>query len=74
MEPISLTEYARLAIPEHILRVPTKIHVLHGQIAPPASTYLPTAQAARTVFAAAAQPGRIPPLSTLSLAPLGQLA
>ena len=47
---------------------------MHGRIAPPASTSLPTAQAALTVFAAAALPASIPPPPTHSLAPLGPIA
>jgi hypothetical protein len=74
MGPISPTGYAHLAVLEHILRVPTKIHVHDGRIVPSASTSLPTAQAAPTAPAAAAQPEHIPPLPTHSLAPLGQLA
>ena len=45
-----------------------------GPIAPPASTSLQTAQAARAVYAAAALSGSIPPPPTLSLAPLGPIA
>ena len=74
MEPISPTVYARLAVPEHTPRLPTKVRAPLGQIAPPAITSPQTAQALRTVYAAAALPASIPSLPTHSLAPLGQLA
>ena len=45
-----------------------------GPIAPPASTSPRTAQAALTVFAAAAYPEHIPPAPTPSIAPRGPIA
>jgi hypothetical protein len=74
MEPIPPTVSAHLAVPEHIPRLPTKIRAPLGQIAAPASTSLPTAQAAPTVFAHLAALENIPPPPTHSPAPLGQLA
>ena len=74
MEPISPTVYARLAVPEHILRLPTKIHAPLGQIAPPAITSLRTAQAALTVCAAVVRLEIIPLPPTHSPALIGQLA
>ena len=74
MPPISPTGCAHLAVPEHILRVPTKIHVHHGQIAAPASTSLQTAQAAPTVFAAVVRLENILRMLTKVRAPRGQLA
>ena len=74
MPPISPTGCAHLAVPEHILRVPTKIHVHHGQIAAPAITSLRTAQAALTVPVHLAVQENIPPPPTLSLAPHGPIA
>ena len=74
MEPISLTEYAHLAVLVHIPRLPTKIHAPLGRIAPPAIASLPTEPITPTVYAAAALSGSIPPPPTLSLAPLGPIA
>ena len=74
MEPIPPTVYVHLALPRLFLRVLTKIHARIGQIAPPASTSLRTAQAARTVFAAAALSGSIPLPPTLFHAPRGPIA
>ena len=74
MEPTRPTGYARLAVPEHILRLPTKIHVHYGQIAPVASTSLQTAQTLRTVYAHLAALEHIPLTQMHSFAPLGQLA
>ena len=50
------------------------INANRGPIAPPASTSLPTAQAARTVFAAAVWLENILRMLTKVHAPLGQLA
>ena len=68
MEAIPPTVYARLAVPEHILQVLTKIHARHGQIVPSASTSLPTAQAAPTVAVHLATLENIPLTQMHSLA------
>ena len=74
MPPISPTGYARLAVPGHILRVPTKIHVHRGQIAPPDSTSLQTERVPRIVFAVVVRLENILRMLTKVRAPLGPIA
>ena len=74
MEPTPPTVYVHLAVLRHFLRVPTKVHVRHGKLAPPAITFLRTAQALRTVFAAAVRLENILRMLTKVHAPRGQLA
>ena len=55
-------------------KVMKKIHAHYGQIAALASTYLPTAQAAQTVFAAAVRLENIQRMLTKVHATRGQIA
>ena len=66
--------YARLAAPENIPRLPTKIHAPLGRIAAPAIASLPTEPIHLTVPAYLAVQENIPPPPTLSLAPHGPIA
>ncbi len=70
MEPTPPTGCARLAVPEHIPRVPTKIHVF----APAARTSLSTERAPRIAFAAVVRLEYILRMLTNVPAPCGPLA